>query len=455
MKLLKIMFLMWISAVCTGLSAQQVVGESRPGETVDITFTAAVKTIEAVMKKLTPVLELRYPELSRELEVTVTKDFVFGAKASDEAPVIQLPHFFVFQQWLMAEGIAHAESRPNIPLEVLDRYRVYLENRTKGITASERENASYKRFLDWANITRPTISEARRITGMTEIMLVDSVAFAIAHEIGHIVNRDRVPAPSRKIGRTQEYRADEFAFKLLESAGFSDLSGAFLQLPRFADEEFKFRRANPTEQHFHPRPECRLLRVIALGSAFKQLASPSDRRALLTRLKMTEREMNEAISQGKQDCEWEFDTIVQTAPTAPRCEELTSIAKKLAANARRLHTNKDIQRDRHMVASTPSLTMADANDCYLITDLLPEREFSYSCKWRFGTGDDVRVSQETTRVSEELGQCFATKFTKSEYAPRGKYTARVNIPTAGEITVNVEAKSATTGMEIRIKGKIR
>jgi hypothetical protein len=435
---------------------QTIDGEEPPGALVEQVFSAANKTKDEVMRRFNPVLQKKAPELADgKVKVSTTFQFDFGAFSSSMPLQIRLPHLFVLEQWLAAEGAAAMEMRPEIPRDAVQQYMDYLSSRSRSTLAEERKKVAYQRFAQWLRLpVRPfTVADLRRLNGMTELIMIDAVAFALAHELGHLAYKHRTPVPDWRVGHSQEYEADRFATELLQESGMTNIAGAMLQLPRFSTEEYKYRQTNLGARRTHPSPKCRMLRLMLVGETAKMLQDPATRRAALQRGGVSEVEYQRSLKEGKEECEFEFGTIANTVVLAPPCEELVGAMKKFAKNPVRFHGD-DRQEGRVDVFSTTPEKLQGADRCSLYTTTDPhDLSFDYSCKWPFSTGDQVRANEQAERTSQHVGQCFGVPFKKTSPGKVVVFRAKPDVQGVQGAGLVVKSNANPVGVEIQIKGE--
>jgi hypothetical protein len=444
--------------VVQATQAQTVDGEETPGALVEQVFSAAVKTKDDVMRRFNSALQKKAPELADgNVQVSVRVQFDFGAFSALSPLQIRLPHMFLLEQWLTAEGAATMEMRPEIPRDALQQYMGYLSSRSRTTLAEERKKVVYQRFGSWIRLAvRPfTAYESQRHHGITELMMRDAVAFALAHELGHLAYKHRSPVSGWRVGHSQEYEADRFATELLRESGMANIAGAMLQLPRFSTEEYKYRQTNLGTRRTHPSPECRMLRLMLVGDTATMLQDPATRRAALQRGGISEVEYQQVLKEGKKECEFEFDTIANTVVLAPPCEDLVGAMKKFSKNPSRFHGN-DKQEGRVDVFSTTPEKLQGADRCSLYTTSDPQDlSFDYSCKWPFSTGDQARANEQAERTSQHVGQCFGVSLKKTSPGQVVVFRAKPDVQGVDGAGLVVRSNANPIGVEIQIKGEYK
>jgi hypothetical protein len=440
--------------VTTSTYAQFIAGEDRLGAIVDQVFSAAQITADEVMSRFNRSLEKKAPELAGKVKVEVSVEYVFGAFSATSPPRVRLPHLFVLEQWLAAEGIAQMEIRPEIPRDAVNQYMVYLASRSLSISPDERKKVVYERFGQWIRIPIRQLNqnELQQLTVKTELIMRDALAFAVAHELGHLAYRHRVPIPATewRVGYSQEYEADKFAMEILEESKMSTVLGAILQLPRFSTEEFKHRRARSSGRRTHPAPECRLLRVLMYGENKKVLDDSKKRRDGLLFSRISETEYQRALKSAKEDCDFEFDLVANTVVAAPKCDELVSNIRKFAKNPLRFH-GSDRKEDRFSVFSTTSEKLTGAESCTLFTTHDPDdQSYSFSCKWPFIHRDQDRANEEAERTAGHVAGCFGATFKKSAPGKVVIFRGKPKITNIGDVNIMVRSNATSTGVEIEL-----
>ncbi|NCT98315.1 MAG: M48 family metalloprotease [Comamonadaceae bacterium] len=234
------------------------------------------------MKALRPHLG-DYPSLRDKSDlVLVVPAANFNAFADHTEQRILIPLMMCVETWYLIEGMMHAHLDPRLR-EKLQQYVAYLSKRQRDSLARATgfDNIVLQPFHEFSGAAFPTLSAAdlqKNHSDRVRIM-VDSMAFIIGHEFGHLALRHKpYNAISPEVARNQEAEADEFSARLLMKAGISVIAAATV-IPRFLANEQIYKRASSGSMT-HPRPECRFERILSTTGEVQELQRNPDRRRL-------------------------------------------------------------------------------------------------------------------------------------------------------------------------------
>lgn len=242
--------------------------------------TACKNTVAAAMKALRPHLG-DYPSLRDKPDLILVMPAAnFNAFADYAEQRILIPVMMCVETWYLIDGMMQVHRDPRLR-EKFQQYVAYLSKRQRDSLAKGTgfDNIVLQPFHEFAGTGPPALSEAdmRKSLSVREGIMVDSMAFIIGHEFAHLALRHKpYNVISAVAARKQEADADEFSARLLKNAGISVLAATTV-IPRFLANEQIYKRASGGSMT-HPRPECRLERIVSTTGEIQELLRNPDRR---------------------------------------------------------------------------------------------------------------------------------------------------------------------------------
>ena len=237
------------------------------------------RTIDAAMVKLRPELS-EYPEIKNKSNLVLLVPAAdFNAFANYQSRQISIPVMWCIQTWFLVDAHAHFQKNPQLREDV-KKYTEYLSQRQKqSILSGPFDDTILQSFDKFAGVPvlASTSAEDRKRLAVREDMMVDSLAFVLGHEIGHLaLNHKRYTEITAEQARRQEDLADEFSARLLGRSRISIIPAMFT-LVRFLQSEADI-KGIPTGARTHPRAECRMQRVLFSSGELDELLRDPDRR---------------------------------------------------------------------------------------------------------------------------------------------------------------------------------
>jgi hypothetical protein len=182
------------------------------------------------------------------------------------------------QFWLIATAIAVMEQWPEWQSK-FEPYLKYVRDMAEpiGRKGAGRSRTQILTFPLWVGMDLSTWTQKnqQRVYNVAAMIMDDSLAFVLAHEIGHLVLNH--PGKNQRNIPQQEYDADYFALRLVESLDISVITGSTALFAYIADES----RAKKYQSGDHPLPSCRLGRIFIDSIEFNKITSSSAQRQLL------------------------------------------------------------------------------------------------------------------------------------------------------------------------------
>ncbi|HRB14888.1 MAG TPA: ImmA/IrrE family metallo-endopeptidase [Nitrospira sp.] len=274
MCLLRFALLGALIAMAAPVAAQQASQEARR----QLSDTCK-RTIDEAMVKLHPGL-IEYPELKNKSNLVLLVPAAdFNAFANYESRQILIPVMWCIQTWFLVDAHAHLHKNPQLR-ELVNDYTEYLRQRqNQSILSGPIDQILLESFDKFARVDAlsSALPDDRKLLAVREGIMVDSLAFVLGHEIGHLaLNHKRYTEVTSAQARKQEDMADEFAAKLLGRTGISIIPSMFT-LVRFLQSEADI-KGIPMTAKTHPRAECRMQRVLFSSGELDQLLSDPARR---------------------------------------------------------------------------------------------------------------------------------------------------------------------------------
>lgn len=217
-----------------------------------------------------------YPELRDKPDLVLFIPYLqFNARAGFQDRRISITTGLCGELWLISGAMAFSHEFPAIRPELGD-YITHLRN-----SAGQLDEVNG--FIEIQSLTFPlyaqfplatvTADQYKRIDAFVAIRMKESIAFVLAHEIGHLaLNHQLVQGPA---SRLQEHAADKFALELVERSGISGVS-SFQSLIVFIADEARLKRVSASS---HPRPECRLNRIVTRSTTMRAMLRDKRRHA--------------------------------------------------------------------------------------------------------------------------------------------------------------------------------
>lgn len=251
-----------------------------PDEIKKQVATACNNTVAAAMEKLRPYLGDHAALRDKPDLVLVMPVANFNAFADYKKQRILIPLMLCVETWYLLDGMMQMHRDPQLR-EKIQQYIAYLSKRQRDSLAKNTgfDTIPVLPFHDFAGVAYPQLSDAesRKSLAVRENIMVESMAFIIGHEFGHLVLRHKpYNEISSEAARKQEADADEFSARLLKKAGISVLA-AIPVIQRFlANEPYSKRVVGGAMTH--PRSECRMERIVASTEEVEDLLKNPDRR---------------------------------------------------------------------------------------------------------------------------------------------------------------------------------
>lgn len=267
-------------------------------------YTSACKsTISAALGKLNVQISLN-PKLANINDLVIfipSADYI--AITDLAAKRVMIPLHWCVETWLTTEALTEITKRPAMT-EALHEYSRYLSTRQRifRMTGNPFNQSLLLTFHDFTGLPRSSLTtpEAEKYIAAQEMVLIDALAFILAHEMGHIaLDHQTYQLVTPQASRLQEYAADEFAISMLRESGIS-LLGALVATERFISDE----RRPPPIGPSHPTGECRIERIFRLGALPEVQREVNGAHHLLIRRKRIDiEEIVNRMSLIRQQCE--------------------------------------------------------------------------------------------------------------------------------------------------------
>ncbi len=237
------------------------------------------RTIDAAMGKLRPELS-EYPEIKNKSNLVLLAPAAdFNAFANNQLRQISIPVMWCIQTWFLVDAHAQLHKNPQLREDVYN-YTQYLNQRQKqSILSGPFDDTILQPFDKFAGVPvlASTSVEDRKLLAAREDTMVESLAFVLSHEIGHLaLNHKRYTEITAAQARRQEDLADEFAARILGRSRISIIPAIFT-LVRFLQSEADL-KSIPAGARTHPRAECRMRRVLSSSGEMDELLRDPDRR---------------------------------------------------------------------------------------------------------------------------------------------------------------------------------
>ncbi|MCP1445521.1 hypothetical protein J3D54_004653 [Pseudomonas sp. GGS8] len=291
-------YFLWILIFSCG-STQALEGNLSniaPEEEEQAISDAGQNTLNALMKEFKPDIINLAPELYIDEHVIVTPNSDYNAFADIPKKKIIIPFSFVEEIYLQAQALFQITDEHR-DLADFQRYLQYMAQAYNDKLHGKSQPV--KSYWFWANINPPCCDNAeqqKKSLSRISSFMYESLAFPLAHEIGHIAFGHKAPndiTPS--VSREQELEADGFALYLLDKHKI-DVD------PFFQSGFFRFAliEANGStdlsENSTHPSAACRYERLVR--PIFKRISnSPEQKETFNQNSKM---QFNEAIKYFKK-----------------------------------------------------------------------------------------------------------------------------------------------------------
>jgi IrrE N-terminal-like domain len=295
-----------LAVLATRAAMSEALAQATPAQARAQHLTACGNTIDAAMKKLRPHLG-DFPALRDKKDLVLLMPAAnFNAFADYDQQRILIPVMLCVETWYLLDGYMQMYRQPKLRT-ALQRYALYLSKRQQDSLASGTgfDNIPILPFHEFAGVAYPQLTDAegRKSLAVHEGMMVDSIAFVIGHELGHLVLRHK---PYNKISpeaaRKQEAEADEFGARLVSKSGISVI-GALPVIQRFLANESLY-KAFSGSPATHPRPECRMERILSsTGEIQELLKNPARRREYEAGSGLSANDFANTMKEVREDCE--------------------------------------------------------------------------------------------------------------------------------------------------------
>lgn len=237
--------------------------EKAQDEILQETQDAGQRTLQRLMSDYYSEVFNIEPELYKERAVKVAAYADFNVLSDAKNKKILFPLAFVFEIMLQAKALMQVYDE-KLDMTLYQNYLQYLESRTKKSLEMKKE-IPIEEFWFWAKLTPPCCKnkedEVNYQNTLDKIML-DVMAFPLAHEIGHIVlGHRRYNEKTAEESRKDEYDADEYAINLVEKYNHNVDIAIITVFFRF-DWAERLQRNGVNKQNTHPSAPCRIEHVM-------------------------------------------------------------------------------------------------------------------------------------------------------------------------------------------------
>ena len=226
------------------------------------------RTITKIRTDFSPNLAA-YPDIRDKENLVLLEPYLeFNAIARFRNKQITLTTGMCGQLWLIASAFAFAHEFPSLRPKIKEYIKHLRTNSSPLETSSGFHEIQLLTFPLYAQfpLSQVTTEQYKHIDAFVAISMTDAIAFVLAHEIAHLALNHQLTIP-RAASRLQEYEADKFALELVEKSGFSGI-GSIPSLLAFLESEARQKRVSISS---HPRPECRLNRILSRSGTMRAM----------------------------------------------------------------------------------------------------------------------------------------------------------------------------------------
>lgn len=257
------------------------------------------RTVSELRTTFSPNLTA-YPELRDRADLVEVVPYTqFNAIASFQARRISITTGLCGQLWLISGARAFANEFPALRPKLGD-YITHTRSspgqldEVDGIEKIQR--LTFPLYVQFP-LTTVTTDQYKRVDAFVAISMKESIAFVLAHEIGHLALNHQLVQGSAS--RLQEHEADKFALDLVERSGFSAIA-SFQSLIVFIADEARLKRVSRSA---HPRPECRLNRIFTRSATVRALLRDRKQHAKIQEMTgMTIDGYRQLMDELREDC---------------------------------------------------------------------------------------------------------------------------------------------------------
>lgn len=266
------------------------------------------RSIKSAFSRIRPLIADDYSEIANRQDLVVFAPYgEFNALAIYQEKRVVITWGFCDQIWLVLSCALIGELFPDYR-DKLNPYVKYVSDRTLAIERTapkgrlvENEVLTFPLYagIDVRRITQPQLD---MVWGIVSEAMPNAMAFAIAHEIGHLAlrHRDYNAIPARE-SRAQEFAADRFASRIMSSLMGNEFDPTFttsLLLLLFREAG-----ASPNPTATHPPTHCRLGRVMLdVGVIDRIKEDPGMSRDFQRRTGYTPHEVIRLLREMRDDC---------------------------------------------------------------------------------------------------------------------------------------------------------
>ena len=237
---------------------------------------ACKSSLTQIRQEFSPFLN-EYPELQEKKDLILLGPYgEFNALAYYENKKILITKGLCDQLWLSASAIAFVDSRIGSKQQ-LQKYIKYVTSKAISLESLGSGNFStevltFPLFISF-DVNALSSSKVKKINTLTSLIMRDALGFIVGHELGHLALEHN---PSEKMtskeSKQHEFDADEFGLNLVEQAKFG-FFGSIPSMMIFLARESEIKRSSKST---HPRPECRLQKIMSLSSEVNDMLNNSD-----------------------------------------------------------------------------------------------------------------------------------------------------------------------------------
>jgi hypothetical protein len=242
-----------------------------------------------------------YPELRDKPNLVLLEPHLeFNAIARFRDRQITLTNGLCGQLWLISSAWAFSYEFPALRPRLSDyisQLRMNADRLDTSIGYREIQLLTFPLYVQFP-LADVTADQYKRINAFVAISMKESLAFILAHEIGHLALNHQ-PAQGGAASRLQEHAADKFALELVERSGFSGI-GSVPSLLAFLADEARLKHVSASS---HPRPECRLNRILTHSTTVRGMLRDKKQHAKFQEMTgKTVDEYRQFMNELREDC---------------------------------------------------------------------------------------------------------------------------------------------------------
>jgi hypothetical protein len=290
-------------ALVSLLSVPRSTAQQSQEEAAEMYQRACQRTIDFTLTKLRPHLAEHQNLQGKNDLVLLVPAADFNAFSDYTTERVLIPLAWCVQTLFFIDATLQAAQNRSLKPKYI-AYVDYLNSRQRAaVKKGGFDSAPVVAFETHGNFRRSPLpaDEEQRHHQMREDALIDSMAFVIGHEIGHLALKHK---PATKItpaaSRRQEYEADIFSAALAKKAGFTVFL-AVTALQRYISSEAQL-KSIPSGDRTHPRAECRMERLWAISEMNDLLKQPARRRDFERGSGYSVAEFRDLLARLREDC---------------------------------------------------------------------------------------------------------------------------------------------------------